>query len=40
MKKHHPSPKAKRKYYQLIEKSYRRLRNVLRKYNPKALEKA
>lgn len=38
-RKHHPSAKAKKKYYGLIVKSYHRLRNVLKKHNPTALEK-
>jgi len=36
-KKHHPTPKAKKAYYGLIVKSYKRLRNVLKNHNPGAL---
>lgn len=33
-----PSAKAKKAYYKLIEKSYKRLHNVLKKHNPEALK--
>lgn len=37
-KKHHPTAKAKAAYNKLIVKSYKRLRAVLKKHNPSALE--
>jgi len=38
-KKHHPSEKAKKKYYGLIEKAYHKTRNVLLKHNPSVVHK-
>jgi hypothetical protein len=34
MAKHKPTAKAKKAYYKLIEKSYKRLRSVMKKHHP------
>ena len=36
-KRHHPTAKAKAKYYNLIEKSYKRLRGVMKKHRPEVI---
>lgn len=38
-KKRKPTLKAKKAYYKLIEKSYKKLHGVLKKHNPGALIK-
>ena len=37
--KHHPTPKAKKAYYKLIEKSYGRLRSIMKKHHPDVIAK-
>jgi hypothetical protein len=37
MAKHRPTAKAKKAYYKLIEKSYKRLRGVMKKHHPSVI---
>jgi hypothetical protein len=38
-KKNHPTAKAKKAYYGLIQKSYKRLRAVMMKHHPEVIRK-
>lgn len=38
-RKHHPTPKAKKAYNELIVKAYRRLEKVVHKHQPSKLVK-